>query len=331
MKKLIVFIAIVFAMVSVFAQQSESEEKVLTLKECNALCQQKAATELQNKVGAAMTNPDPKVVANEIATAVMKYQQVLSVNILTKANDVAASLYFKKGQVNDMIAKFKTAMDEELGKIKADITTLQKDVKTQGETLGAVVIVTNQNTADIATMKPAVAKNAADIEKMTKELRQIYGYFDFGFMTGLNKGLAEMSLGAGIGIPFRYFTVEGGISGGIDLTSNNLTTAITAGMIFPLKDWGDKGEISFLFNGMFYSIIKLPEDNVNDKLLGMAYYGGGNIGVRHVLPVGEKKVGLFFQGELDAMYGEGRDRTATGWKRTLEPLVTVKLIFGVLF
>lgn len=327
MKKLIVFIAIVFAMVSVFAQ---AEEKI-TLKECSDLCKKAAATELEQKVASAVTNPDPQKAAKEIATAVMKYQQVLSVNIIMKANDVAASLYFKKGQVNDMIAKFKTAMDEELGKIKADITTLQKDVKAQGETLGAVVIVTNQNTADITTMKPAVAKNAADIEEMKKELRQIYGYFDFGFMTGLNKGLAEMSLGTGIGIPFRYFTVEGGISGGIDLTSNNLTTAITAGMIFPLKDWGDKGEISFLFNGMFYSIIKLPEDNVNDKLLGMAYYGGGNIGVRHVLPVGEKKVGLFFQGELDAMYGEGRDRTATGWKRTLEPLVTAKLIFGVLF
>jgi len=101
-------------------------------------------------------------------------------------------------------------------------------------------------------------------------------------------------------------------------------------MIFPMKDWADKGSIHFIVKGMFYSIIKLPEDNVNTSLLGLGYYGGGGLAVRYLLPVG--KAELLFQSGLNGLYGEGRERTDDGWKRILQPVVEIDLFkFGVLF
>ena len=311
MKKLIVFFAIVFAMVSMFAQ----EEKV-TLKECSDLCKKAAATELEQKVSAGVANPDPKIGAKEIASAVMIYQQKLSVDTLKKANDLAAALYYKKGKVDELFAEFKKGIDDEIKKINEKITAIETKNTEQDTAIGNISIIT--------------VKNSKDIEDLKKSQQNIYGFVTLGLSTAVNIKLVNMSLGIGLGLPFKYFTVEAGAEGGLDLTSNNLTTIAHAGMIFPMKDWADKGSIHFIVKGMFYSIIKLPEDNVNTSLLGLGYYGGGGLAVRYLLPVG--KAELLFQSGLNGLYGEGRERTDDGWKRILQPVVEIDLFkFGVLF
>lgn len=306
---------------------------MITVQECidlmaAAQTKKEATVTVEKKVKKVVTevktgDKTPEKGALEIAKTVENAPAEVPVETKKAANNVARKVLYQE-DLKDAMQAFERIVNADIAKINEEIDSLKEDIKKlkendakQDETIGALSVV--------------VVKNTKDIEEMKKEMRMVYGLFNFGFMTGMNKGLAELSLGLGLGIPFRWFTVEGGVNGGIDLVTNNMTTMANIGMVFPLKDWGDKGEISFLFNGLFYSVIKLPEDNVNDKLLGLGYYGGGNIGVRHVLPVGEKKVGLLFQGELEAMYGEGRDRTATGWKRTLEPIVALKLMFGVLF
>ncbi|HRY36411.1 MAG TPA: hypothetical protein P5230_00810 [Candidatus Magasanikbacteria bacterium] len=325
MKKLIVFFAIVFAMVSMFAQ----EEKV-TLKECSDLCKKAAATELEQKVSAGVANPDPKIGAKEIASAVMIYQQKLSVDTLKKANDLAAALYYKKGKVDELFAEFKKGIDDEIKKINEKITAIETKNTEQDTKITAIETKNTEQDTAIGNISIITVKNSKDIEDLKKSQQNIYGFVTLGLSTAVNIKLVNMSLGIGLGLPFKYFTVEAGAEGGLDLTSNNLTTIAHAGMIFPMKDWADKGSIHFIVKGMFYSIIKLPEDNVNTSLLGLGYYGGGGLAVRYLLPVG--KAELLFQSGLNGLYGEGRERTDDGWKRILQPVVEIDLFkFGVLF
>lgn len=264
----------------------------------------------------------PEKGALEIAKAVENAPAEVPVETKKAANNVARKVLYQEDLTETMKA-FERIVNAELAKLEEEILSIKEDIKKlqendakQDETIDALSVV--------------VVKNTTDIEKLKKEQRNIYGFVTLGLSTAVNTELVNMSLGIGLGLPFKYFTVEAGVEGGFDLTSNNLTTVAHAGMIFLMKDWVDKGSIHFIVRGLFYSVIKLPEDNVNTSLMGLGYYGGGGLAVRYLLPVG--KAELLFQSGFNGLYGEGRDRTATGWKRVLEPVVEIDLFkFGVLF
>jgi len=331
MKKVIIVFFSCFIPFIILAQElpinKETPSSTITVKECEQLMRavnekKEATTKFKNKVekvAAAVESgkKNNKAGALEIAEAVEGAPAEVSVETKKAANKVAKAVLYQE-DLKDAMQAFERI-------VNADIARLTEEVLQFKETVG-------KHETRIGNLETVVVKHDTEIKELQEAAQKtIYGLATFGFSFGLNKGIADMTLGLGIGIPFRYFTIEGGVSGGLDLVTNNLTSTVTAGMIFPLKDWGDKGEISFLFNGMFHSVIKLPEDNVNKNLLGLGYYGGGNIGVRHVLPVGENKVSLLFQGDVGGMYGEGRVRDGNVWRRTLNPIVVMELFFGVLF